>query len=291
MVRAIKSDRFVAGARIGDYRVDAEVAIDANAVVYLATHLVLPRQAYIKVPHPCSRPAAVQLLREACIHEALSHAGIPRVYECGILPDRRPWCAIELITGTTLKQLVSDGPLTLPDVIIVLRDLADLLDHAHERGVVHRRLTLGTIVHVQRRHTTYAIADWSDASTFDTDTGEAVDPKDDIHALGTIAFRALTGILPESLEGNLTVGTYCPSAPAELISLIERMLAEPAQRPAASEVCDRALGLCNTLAVAPPAHRPRWAPPQGFVADGGVAARAADEQAGFAARISRMRSR
>src|SRR4051812_46264386 len=107
------SVRFVAGARIGDYRVAREAAIEETSVVYLATHVVLPRQAELKVTHPGSRTAAIQLLREACILEALSHAGIPRVHECGVLSDRRPWSAIERMSGATLKQLAGDGPLAL----------------------------------------------------------------------------------------------------------------------------------------------------------------------------------
>jgi len=44
--RAVTSHRFAAGARIGDYLVDDELAIEATAVVYLATHVVLPRKAW-----------------------------------------------------------------------------------------------------------------------------------------------------------------------------------------------------------------------------------------------------
>ncbi|HEX2685046.1 MAG TPA: hypothetical protein VHN14_00435 [Kofleriaceae bacterium] len=291
MARAVMSDRFVAGARIGDYQVEDEIAIDATSVIYLGTHVVLPRQAYIKVPHPGSRPAAVQLLREACIHEALSHAGhagIPRVYECGVLVDRRPWCALEVMLGVTLKQLVGAGPLALPDLVVLLRDVADILRHAHERGVVHRRLTLGAIVKLQRRYARYGITDWSDARTLDAEADVVVHPKDDIHTLGTIAFRVLTGTLPDPIDGS--VGTYCPSAPAELIALIDQMLAEPRKRPAADEVFDRAVWLGSTLEAAPVVERPRWAPPHRAGAEGGAVSTGADP-GGFAIRISRMKSR
>src|SRR5678815_928881 len=97
MTRTKTSDRFEPGARIGDYVVEREVAYEASAIAYFATHVVLPRQAHIKVAHPGPRAAAIQLLREACILEALSHPGVPRVYECGVLADRRPWCSICLL--------------------------------------------------------------------------------------------------------------------------------------------------------------------------------------------------
>jgi len=290
MARAVSPDRFAAGARIGDYCIDYEVAIEATAVVYLATHVVLPRKVHIKVTHPGSRISAVQLLREACILEALSypgHPGIPRVHECGVLADRRPWCAIEVMAGATFKQLTSDGPVALSDLVVVLRDIADILQHAHEHGIVHRRLIASSIVQTQRRRSGYAISDWSDARTLDSAADPVVDPRADVHALGAIAFRALTGKLSEPL---VSAATYCPAAPTELISLIDQMLAEPGERPTAAEVFERAVWLCHTLEVAPRPERARWTPPQGYVPDGVSAGSRDDDRGGFAVRIGRART-
>ena len=286
MIRAAMSDRFTAGERIGDYRVEHEIAIEATAVVYLATHVVLPRYTYIKVTHPGSRPSAVHLLREACILEALAHPGIPRVHECGVLPDRRPWCAVEVMAGATFKQLAGNGPIALSDLVVMLRDVADILQHAHERGVVHRRLIPSAIIRTQRHRSGYAIYDWSDARTVDAETDD-VDPKADVHALGMIAFRALTG---RPLEPSISAATYGPAAPSELISLIDQMLAEPAERPTAGEVLARARWLCETLESAPLLERPRWTPPQGFAAEALPAGSVQDDRGGFAIRISRVRS-
>lgn len=286
MVREM-SVRFAAGARIGDYRVEREVAIEETSVVYLATHVVLPRQAEIKVTHPGSRIAAIQLLREACILEALSHAGIPRVHECGVLPDRRPWSAIERMAGATLKQLAGDGPLALSDLVVMLRDVADILQHAHERGVVHRRLTANAIVRTQRRRCAHAICEWGDARTLDSDLEAAVDARDDIHALGALMFRALTGTSPAP---TTSAAALCPAAPAELVTLIDQMLTEPVLRPTSGDVLDRALWLCDTLEAAPLLERPRWTPPQGFVSEDNSTGTAEGDRSGFAIRISRVRT-
>lgn len=283
MAPAAPSDRFVAGARIGDYVIDQELAYEVNAIVYLATHVVLPRQAHIKVTHPGSRDAAVQLLREACILEALSHGGIPRVHECGVLGDRRPWAAIERMPGVTFARFVGDGPLALSDLVVALRDVTDILRHAHDRGVVHRRLTADAIVRTQRRRSGYAICAWGDACTLDTAGGVTVDPRDDVAALGAIAFRALTG---KPAEPAVSAAVHCPAAPPELLALIDQMLAEPVARPLASDAYDRALWLCDTL-EAPLLERPRWTPPQGVVPEGVAAA----DRGGFAIRIGRALSR
>lgn len=283
MSRTATSDRFAPGDRIGDYHVETQVAYEENAVVYLATHVVLPRQAYLKVTHPGSREAAIQLLREACILEALSHAGIPRVHECGVLGDRRPWSAIERMPGMTFARFAGDGPIAVSDLVVALRDVADILRHAHERGVVHGRLTATAIVRTQRRRCAYAICEWGDAHTLDTEAAVLVDPRDDVRALGGIAFQALTG-MPAT---EVSAAAYCPAAPTELITLIDTMLAEPVARPSAAEVFERALWLCDTLEVAPLLERPRWTPPQGFVSEG-VSAQSAAES--FSIRIGRVRS-
>lgn len=278
------SDRFGPGDRIGDYHVERQVAYEENAVVYLATHAVLPRQAYLKVTHPGSRDAAIQLLREACILEALSHAGIPRVHECGVLADRRPWSAIERMPGVTFARFAGDGPIAATDLVVALRDVADILRHAHERGVVHRRLTATAIVRTQRRRCGYAIGDWRDAHTLDTEAELTVDTRDDIRALGDIAFRALTGV---ACEPSVSAATHCPAAPAELIDVIDQMLAEPVARPTANELFEQALRLCDTLEIAPLLERPRWTPPQVHVPEG-VSSTAAAER--FSIRIGRVRS-
>src|SRR5262245_37477009 len=179
MNRISASDRFAPGARIGDYEIEREVAYEESSVLYLATHVVLPRKAYIKVAHPGSRSAAVLVLREACILEALSHPGVPRVHECGVFSDRRPWCALEIMPGPRLSRVISNGPIAVADLVIALRDVSDILRHAHERGVIHGRLTSGAIVRTQRRRCGHAVCDWGDAQALDTRTG-VVDPRNDI---------------------------------------------------------------------------------------------------------------
>ena len=280
------------GERIGDYQIEHEVADDGTAIVYLATHVVLPRQAHLKVPRDGSRAAAVQVLREACILEAVSqpgypgHPGIPRVYECGVLDDRRPWSALERIAGVSLDQLMGGGALALPELVVVLREVAEILRHAHDRGVVHGALDAATIIRTPRRRSGYAVGDWGHARALDADTDVAVDPRDDVYALGAIAFRALTGV---PIAPGRMAATFCPSAPGELVTVIDQMLAEPVARPAAGEVLDRASWLSDALA-APVRERPRWTPPQSMVPEGVSARDPEDETGGFAVRIGRPRT-
>jgi len=292
MTGAVTSDRLAAGARVGDYRIEREVAEDATGIIYHATHVVLPREAHLKITRvgSGSRAAAIQLLREACLLEALAHPGhpgIPRVHECGVLADRRPWSVIERMPGVAFEQVAGDGPVALHELVVMLRDVADILRHAHERGVVHGALHPRVIIRTQRRRSVYAIGDWANAHTHDTEADVAVDPRTDVYALGAIAFRALTGAGPAP---GTSAGTFCPSAPDELIAVIDEMLAEPVARPAASDVFDRAVWLCDTLEVAPLFERPRWTPVQGYEAEQVSPHPPEQDLSGFAVRISRGRS-
>ncbi len=289
--RTSTADRLLPESRIGDYTIVGELPAEDMAAVYLARHVVLPRVAVVKVMHSQAawlRSAALQVLREACLLEALSHPGIPRVYECGVLPDRRPWTAFEHIEGTTVAEMVKAGPLPLADVVGMLRDVADLLHHAHVRGVVHRKLIAEAIVKTPDRKTAYAITRWDGALTLDTRTRVDLDTRDDVFALGVIAYRALAGQMPDVKSAAEAV----PAAPAELAALIDDMLStDPSRRPSSEEVKDRTRWLADTI-VPLIVERPRWTPPHGVrnrpmtVDD----AAAVVEEPGFSIRISRPRS-
>lgn len=274
------SPREELGSRIGDYRIDGELDREDTGVVYLGTHVVLPRQTALKVMHgdvPYDRDVAVQLIREACLLEALAHPAVPRVFECGVLPDRRPWTAFERVAGTSIAALTASAPLPLADLVVALRDVADLLRHAHARGVVHRRLTADAIVRTPRAGCSVSVRHWADAVV------RAGVASDDIHALGAVAYRALTGSQPDP---RVPAAARCPAAPLELTGLVDDMLdPDPGRRPAAGEVRDRAGWLCDTLEVIS-LDRARWTPPHGL-GDAIPSAVGMDEPSGFTIRIGR----
>jgi len=132
-----QSDRLYLGDRIGNYRIEIVMSDGAIASEYRGIHMVLPRRALIKVMHAATEPhAAVHVLREACMLDALHHPGIVRVYESGI-HERRPWFATELVEGPTIRNQLTPKALDRADAIGLLRDIAEILDHAFRRGVIH----------------------------------------------------------------------------------------------------------------------------------------------------------
>ena len=281
--------RFEPDDRIGNYRVERELGQTSTGALYQAVHVVLPRRAVLKIT--TQPPFAIHLLREACILEALRHDGVPQVFESGRLADRRPWFAAEQVEGMSLVERIVQGPLDALDVAVLVRDLAEILEHAHRRGIVHRGLRPDRIVITPRRRFPLSIPDWSDAQTHDAAhgmphvptpgsrdyvapeliRGDAVDDRADVYALGVIAFLALTGKHPHASPRA--------DVPPELAQWIDQMLAaDRYDRPTSAEVRSAFDQLATTIAEAeplvedvvlvdidgvpeaPPVRRPRWTP-------------------------------
>lgn len=272
MSRTVTSDRFLPGARLGDYVIERELRSEETGLVYFARHVVLPRVATLKVMHGGHvwlREMAIQVVREACVLEGLEHPGIPRVYECGVLGDRRPWIALEPLEGSTVAQSLGDGHvMPVLDTINMLRDVAEILDYLHGLDVVHRNLTSNNIV---RRASTakfpFALRAFSEAHTPEIELPPGlVDPSDDVHALGTVAYRALTGEV--AVPGRSTSGRR-PGASNELAELIDQMLDDRREvRPTAKQVRERAAMISAMASLVPSTiDKPRWTPAYGLGGD------------------------
>lgn len=286
-MRAVSELGFSPQDRIGNYRVERELGPSGSGILIEVHHLVLPRKAILKVVHPAF--AGVQLfvlqtLREACILEAIEHPGVPIVYEAGVLKDRRPWFAFEAVAGPTLEELLVAGPLSLIRAAWLVRDLADVLEHAHRRGVIHRGLRPDRIVVTSDRRYPLCIPDWSEAMAHDATSHlppaasdsagryvapelaqqgagrdhELVDDRVDMFALGVIAYRALTGSLPfpgvRGAAPHIAAQELCPGIPLALARLIDSLLAaDRFDRPSASEVRVELDWLFSALDVLQPA--------------------------------------
>jgi serine/threonine protein kinase len=245
------------GARIGDYVLERELAEKPGLVAWSAKHSLLPRRAKISTVHPAfvgNQSVATQLTREACILEVLRHGGAPRVFECGELPDRRPWVASELVEGPRLSLILEEeGELGVPRVLALLAGLAEILHYAHTRGLVHRNLRPEAIA---SRAEGPCIVDWGDARVRDGDglalvpsdwlayqspeviAGEPADSRTDVYSLGMIAHEALVGARPASGARR------APIVPPRLLALLERMVAhDPLVRPTSAEVRAEALAI------------------------------------------------
>jgi serine/threonine-protein kinase len=298
------ASRLQPGDRVGSYRIESELSTDGSGITYRAIHQVLPRRAVIKVMHAASvyprviqQPLAVHILREACILEALSHPGIIRLFESGMLDDRRPWFAREFVEGATMASLIGTPDRT--QCIAFLRDLAEVIDHAYRRGVIHCGLRPDRIVLTGRtRGFPLCVTDWTDARAHDAApapfvptgpswhytspelaVGDPIDDRTDVFALGVIAYQLFTCMLPFDNGPIPTDNSYvmqhralalcCPDLPRELAGMVDQMLAyDRWDRPAITEVFADLSWLAEAMSapLARPAVRirTRWTPNLGF---------------------------
>jgi serine/threonine-protein kinase len=257
------------------------------ATVYEAAHTVLPRRAALKVMHAELRRQpgmATRMVQEAAILEDVRHPGVVRVYECNLLPDRRPWIAMELVEGETLASRIHyAGVLPAAEVAGLLADVADVLAAVHKTNVVHRDLKPDNLLCCPTdAEYPLRVIDWGVARlglisrlTMDGLTpgtpiymspeqacGHDIAAPCDIYSLGVIAYEALTGYPP--FDGRTLAEVVCMhltrepgslrercNAPIELIDLVERMLEkDPALRPGAIEVRQLSRAIASELSAA-----------------------------------------
>lgn len=247
----------VAGTRVGEFVIEAILGARGTGHIYKATHLVLPRRATIHVLPAADGPVrnvALDLLREACIVDAVDHPGMPRVFECGMLPDRRPWIASELIEGVTVAHLLEARRVSLNEVIALVRDVADILAESHRRGLVHCSVAPTSIViPAQPRRFALCLVDWVAARVHDSTaplpmvvgsryvapeqaSGTSVSGRSDVYSLGRIGRDLLDCATTNDV-------------PPMFAALLESMLADdPSARPSSAEVRNTAAWLASQLA-------------------------------------------
>lgn len=90
----------------------------------------------------CSDPAfCTMFVREARVLSALHHPNIVSVHDFEWDRDGRLFLVLELVDGVTLAQLVDGGCLPVPAAVYVIAEVLRGLDHAHDRGILHRDVT------------------------------------------------------------------------------------------------------------------------------------------------------
>jgi tetratricopeptide (TPR) repeat protein len=220
------------------YKVMSLIARGGMGAVYRARHLQLQVLRALKVLSfdSCSDPDSVKRARQRFLREAqtissLSHPNIVSCHDFGEAADGTPYVVMDLLTGTTLAALIASGePLETKRILSIMVQICNGLEHAHERGVLHRDVKPSNVMLVKDedgRETAkildFGIAKWADeeesAKQRLTRTGEIIgsayyispeqaqgcpmDVRADIYSFGCLLYETLTGTVPFAGESSV----------------------------------------------------------------------------------------
>jgi serine/threonine-protein kinase len=208
----------------GRYRIDAFVARGGMGRVYRAHQLGLGRDVAIKVLDVAGQVGNASIFRkrffaEAGAMAALSHANTVRVYDYGTLPDGSPFLAMEFLVGRTVEEALEEGEMSVAALIDAVQQACDSLAEAHAAGFVHRDIKPSNLFLVPRPDGSeqVKVVDFGLVKQTDGElrltrsgtllgsplymspeqvTGEDVDARADVYALGALLFHGLTGQPP-----------------------------------------------------------------------------------------------
>lgn len=223
--------------KISGYKIMKELGHGGMAHVYLAVQESFGREVALKVlsPHLADdEQFSKRFLREAKIVSQLSHPNIVTVYDAG-KQGKYHYMSMEYIPGKDVKQLKDS--ISREESIRIVKDVADALDFAGKKGIVHRDVKPENIMIHQSDNRVilmdFGIAHGDDVTQGMTQTGKAigtphfmspeqtkglkVDHRSDIYSLGVVLFQLLAGRLPFDADSAVAVGIKHLTAPIPLL--------------------------------------------------------------------------
>jgi serine/threonine protein kinase len=205
--------------KLGRYEIVRELGKGAMGIVYLAKDPLIGRLVALKTIRPVAhsdddeaKEFQQRFIREAQAAGILNHASIVTVHDIGQDESGTSFIAMEYVEGQNLKELIAQGkPIPFEQVAEVIAQVAEALDFAHSRGIVHRDVKPANIILVEGNRakiTDFGIAKIASSVANLTTTGQflgtpnymapeqikgaPVDGRTDIFSLGICLYECLT---------------------------------------------------------------------------------------------------
>ena len=221
--RATTSLPLVGPGRVlgGRYELVSTLGSGGMAVVFLGRDQVLGREVAVKIlreQYALDPVFLDRFTREALHAASLSHPGLVTIFDAGL--DRgTAYIVMEVVHGRTLHDvLLAEGPLAIDRAVQITADVCEVLDVAHQAGVVHRDIKPGNISISDTGRTQvfdFGIAR-TDGSVALTEVSTVVgtaeylspeqagggpaDSRSDLYAVGCVLMEMLTGSAPFTAE-------------------------------------------------------------------------------------------
>jgi predicted Ser/Thr protein kinase len=220
-----------AGSRLGRFRIASVLGQGAMGVVYLADDPEIGRPVALKTVRPgvsngeAERELEARFLKEARLAGRLQHPSIVTIYDVG-RDGGVCFIAMEYVDGRPLSRYLGVSPeLPLPAKIEIVRQVAEALGHAHERGVLHRDVKPGNILIARDgrvKVTDFGIGKFTAGGGTELTRsgtmlgspaymspeqirGDPIDGRSDLFSLGVVLYELLTGVRPFPGESITTL--------------------------------------------------------------------------------------
>lgn len=218
---------------LGRYEVVRELGKGAMGIVYLAKDPLIGRLVALKTIRAAahsdddeSKEFQQRFVREAQAAGILSHPSIVTVHDIGQDPESGvSFIAMEYVEGFNLKEVLSQGKaLTFEHIADIVAQVADALDYAHSKGIVHRDVKPANIIllgETRTKITDFGIAKIASSVANLTTTGQflgtpnymapeqvkggAVDGRTDLFSLGIVLYECLTRRKPFGGDSLTTI--------------------------------------------------------------------------------------
>lgn len=257
-------DRFVGKRLDGRYEIHELVGVGGMAYVYRAYDRMEDRWVAIKILKE-ELSGNTDFLRrfrnESRAIAMLSHPNTVKVYDVSF-GDKIQYIVMEFIDGITLKQYIEqEGVIRWQEAVHFTIQILLALEHAHQKGIVHRDIKPQNIMLLQNG--TIKVADFGIARFLQSETttmtdkaigsvhyiapeqarGDYITDKADIYSVGVMLYEMLTGKLPFVADNAVSVALMQlqakPVLPRELNSGIPRGLEQITMRAMEKNPIDR----------------------------------------------------